>query len=399
MQINTFEEAENFLKKRRKYGVKPGLKRIKRMLPVKRNDLFVVHIAGTNGKGTVQAYIEKGLLDLDSELKVAKFTSPSLSGYLGHFYLNDKKVKKTDFVYALNQLLPKIKSLDAQGEHPTEFEIITALTLPLFNETADILLLEVGMGGRYDTTNALATDLPIITSISYDHTDYLGRELSDIASHKAGIIQSSLFAICGLVDSDLKVVIQSENSYKTKIYFVDEENKSLSSPSESNLEVALTAIKYIASKLNINYNSSVKNDLLKKLNQLVIPGRYEQIYSEPKILIDGAHNVASMEALVEYYGQTTKQMHLVISAFKDKDLEGMLKVVENQFKSIHLTTFEHERARTETDLNQFNYPLKLNYEEVLDEITLSESKNETYLFTGSVYFISLIRDYLKSKKE
>ena len=397
MLINSFSQAEAFLKTRRQYGIKPGLERIEKMLPTKNRSLFIVHIAGTNGKGTVQAYIERGLLELNKSLKVAKFTSPSLEGYLGYYYLNTRRIEESEFIYALNQLLPVIESLDSQGNHPTEFEIITALCLPLFNEKADVLLLEVGMGGRFDTTNALQTDLPIITSISHDHTDYLGQTLSEITWHKAGIIQAAPLVICGAVDPVSRKVIESQSSINTNPYFVDAINEEVSSPVESNLKVALAAIEYMASKLKIPFDQSIEKQILKKLSHLQIPGRKELIYRQPNIIIDGAHNMASMKALVTYYGENTKDINLIISAFKDKDLDGMLEVATPEFKSVHLTSFKHERARDKANLSQFNYPLHTNWQELIDKIMISNNNQAIYLFTGSVYFTSLVKEYIKLK--
>src|SRR5699024_10023209 len=193
------------------------MNRLLRLLGNPEKHIQAIHVAGTNGKGSTIQYIKKALLA--NEYRVGVFTSPSLSGLSGHLWCNNQEVDKREWIPIMNDIYPIIQRLDKQENHPTSFEIITAVAFVHFSKHVDIALIETGMGGRYDTTNCVQPILSIITNVSKDHTAFLGNNIEDIAYHKAGIIKKDTPVILGEIQSNILPTFQTEAAIKnTCIY-------------------------------------------------------------------------------------------------------------------------------------------------------------------------------------
>src|SRR5699024_5704352 len=191
MFIN-FQDIEEFMNSRRKFGIKPGLKRMNYLLDRLHHPeryFKSIHVAGTNGKGSTIQFMKKALMA--NGHRVGVFTSPSLSGLTGHIWCNGQKIETREWVSLMNDIYPIITELDKKGIHLTSFEIITAIVFVYFSKHVHIALIETGMGGRFDTTNCLDPIVTIITNVTRDHTRFLGKSLADIAYHKAGIIKQN----------------------------------------------------------------------------------------------------------------------------------------------------------------------------------------------------------------
>lgn len=430
IMFKTFEQVICFFSERKKFGIKPGLERIKSLLYLLNNPqdkVKAIHIAGTNGKGSTISFLKQALSH--NGYKIGIFTSPSLEGLTGHILNDDEKITKIDFIKLLNKIYPAIVQLDDDGNHPTEFEIITALAFSYFVNSVDIALIETGMGGKDDTTNCFQPMLSIITSIDKDHTAFLGNSLTEIATHKAGIIKHKTPIIIGKMEEEARsVVIQTATLNDAPIYEIGKEFtyelveqslshqvfkwnfgidkpircaiKMLGEHQVQNCSLALMG-------LNLLYKSGYlidKKNALDAIYKTIIPGRLEVINKDPTIILDGAHNPAGIKAFLKtvnkYFPHSEK--HLLFAAFKDKDVKYMLKLLDGEFSNIIVTSFNHDRAWAASQLAKnisgSNIIIENNWRNFISQIDL-KLKNEDvqYFITGSLHFIAEVRLYFENK--
>lgn len=421
MKIDNYKKAKMFFDSRGEYGIKPGLERMKQMLFATSysNKCKIIHITGTNGKGSTTAYIEAGLLT--TKKNIGTFTSPSLTGLTGHFTLNNEEMLKQEFVFYLNKLLPIIKKLDSVNNHPSEFEIITMIAILYFEDKADLAVIETGMGGLLDTTNVIKPIISVITSVSIDHQAFLGKTLREITKHKAGIIKEKVPVVLGKVsDESLQIVKQTAKKSHSELFQFGKEFK---------LEKLNGTYQFIQIKADITQSFMLKNkgvyqsenaslalqvflilkdfgivlnieEITHAIENLHISNRFEIINEYPRIIIDGAHNLASMQAFLKTVKQDKKsEKHLIISAFKDKPLKEMVDLAKNEFKTITVTTFNHKRAYTKKELNMLNLPgnIESDWTKLLEKIKKQNNKNITYYIVGSVHFTSIFKQAIINK--
>src|SRR5699024_8638115 len=220
-----FHEAEVFFNHRRNIGIKPGLERIKELLDRLGNperELNVIHIAGTNGKGSTIHFLNAALRENDYQTGI--FTSPSFTGLTGHILLNGEPIEVGEFIKILNVIYPAVIEMDHSDRAPTEFEILTALAFVFFSKNGEIILIETGMVRRFDTINVVQPLISNITNIAMDHTEYLGETLREIAFHKAGIIKNHAPVIIGSMEDDALQVIKNEALKNEVDYYILGEN-------------------------------------------------------------------------------------------------------------------------------------------------------------------------------
>src|SRR5699024_6204816 len=180
-----------------------------------------IHFAGTNGKGSTIEMVKSALVA--HEYRVGVFTSPSFIGIRGHFLINGMPIEKEKMVQLVNDLMPHIDALDAKEQHPTTFEILTVIAFMYFKDNTDIVLIETGMGGRYDTTNCFIPLISVITTIAHDHMEFLGSSIEEIASQKAGIIKEKRPLVLGNVSEAARNVILKEARVKSSFTYVYED--------------------------------------------------------------------------------------------------------------------------------------------------------------------------------
>lgn len=417
-------QVNEFFQNRRKFGIKPGLERINRLLSIQGNPqhrMKAIHVAGTNGKGSTIHFLKNALIA--NGYRVGVFTSPSLDGIRGHILDNDQPIDETIFIQLFNQLQQSIFELDNQEMHPSEFEIITVLSFMYFASTVDIALIEAGMGGRDDTTNCFIPILSIITNVDKDHMAYLGDSLEQIAYHKAGIIKQTVPVIVGDLHDESKIVIEKEaRLQKAPILELNKDFLYSDFEWEDNLQrfqwknqhnevfqvklqmqglhqiknasVALKALTMLLEKgMNIN-----KEKALKAIQATKVPGRFEKISEHPVVIIDGAHNLAGIQAFLETVSAIPNglEKQLIFAGFKDKDLEAMITSCIPYFESITLTSFDHPRAAKEIELlsltSESKVDIEPNWEVLLDRITTNQQR-KMFFVTGSLHFITMVRKY------
>lgn len=410
----------DFFEKRQQLGVQPGLDRIEALLEAldhPEQKFASIHIAGTNGKGSTAAFLQAALRA--NRYRVGTFTSPSLHGLTGFILINGEPISDDIFAELLYEINPIIQKMDQAGNAPSHFEIITALAFLYFSRNVDIAIVEAGMGGREDTTNVINPILSIITTISKDHTAFLGDTLEEIAEHKAGIIKPFTPIITGVEGEGLIPIINEANKKRAVLYRfgmdftikdvqIDEfewrnlasnyriKLRSIGLHQHHNASVVIQALKVLKNKFgHLDMRTSIE-----AIQKVTIPGRMEKIHDNPFVLIDGAHNEAGMKAFIKTVRAIypRRKVLVLFAAFKDKDVAAMQEQLADVFPNLYITSFNHPRAAALED-----YPFQDNGEQVEDWQAWIKDKLETatapILITGSLHFIDLIRSFVKSLKE
>lgn len=361
-----------------------------------------IHITGTNGKGSTANYIYN--IYRKAGYKVGLYTSPYLDDVTEMVSVNGEHV-------SFETYLKKFESLKADFEkyNLSSFEMQTVIAFDLFKEAnLDLVIVEVGMGGYIDATNVITPLLSIITSISLEHTSYLGGTTSEIAYNKAGIIKPNVPVLLGKMDEfALYAIRETAKKINAPVHIVNEyyneqiidgaacfnsqnlKNVRLSVPvlyQVKNACLAIDAVKLLNEKLPVD-DETIKAGL----QDAVLPCRFE--YIDKNILVDGAHNPEAMQDFVNSLRvATNKPIHAIFASFRDKNFSQMLNILDTITTDITITTFDHKRAKTEDEYFLFlsTYKFEGDYLKKIKEL------KETYpddliVITGSLYFAGLVK--------
>ena len=411
-----------------------GLERMVKLLALRGNPhlkLKVIHIGGTNGKGSTIAFLKNMLKKMG--LRVGVFSSPYLIHYTDQIAIDEESIPEA----RLETLMVDYRSLlegeyvhDLQGT--TEFEIITAIAYDYFaSEQVDVAIMEVGMGGLLDSTNVCQPILTGITTIGLDHVALLGDSLEAIAEQKAGIIKQGVPLVTGNIVPEALAVINQIAEAKEAPRLVYGEDYQVShqesiitgevfdyssSVRQGRFQTGLLGLHQIenagmALALLDRYceesgRELPENDLLTQaLEETSWPGRFEVVCREPLMILDGAHNPHAIKALVETLQERFADYHkkILFTCIKTKALEDMLDLLGTlPDTELTLTHFDDGRATDEEVLKKVAYSRNLNYkswQEFLDQkITENEEKKTVRIVMGSLYFLSQVRAYLMERK-
>lgn len=329
-----------------------GLSRVKELLArlgEPQNALRIVHVAGTNGKGSAIAMMAAILSS--AGYKAGVYTSPQIAQFRENIAINSEYISGDDFARAAARVKSACEQiLLSGGQHPTEFEVVTAIAFLYFAKSkCDVVLLEVGLGGRLDATNVIERPVAsVLTSISLDHMDKLGSDLAQIASEKCGIIKRECPIISYYKQEDevWRVIRRAADEkfaplyispkpdiLKTSLagtYFDVGEHKNLFTPllglhQTANASVALTVLSVLSGEGFKISESNIKEGLSK----VCWAGRFELLLKNPAFVIDGAHNFAGIEAfragLLEYFGE--RPLVFIMGMLSDKEYERSLKLI------------------------------------------------------------------------
>ncbi len=423
-----YAEAIEYIHSTYRFGSKLGLENITRLMNKLGNpqdNLNIIHVAGTNGKGSISAIIQSILTE--SGYSTGFFISPYLERFTERIQIDNKEISKKDLAEITSDVKKAVEEVIEEGfNHPTEFEIVTAMGfLYFFRKNVDFLVLEVGLGGRFDATNVIKNSLiSIIASISLEHTEYLGDTVEKIAFEKAGIIkknnnvviypqkesiieviknqaQNKGSAVYFPNSDNLKVKNSGKLAYKSELFYIkDFDFKFYGKHQLINLLVAIKAIEILKIK---NFNISNKS-LKKGLEKACMPGRFEIIQHNPDIIIDVAHNKDSIDAFTDTISPLLddKDLVLFIGMLNDKKPENINSKLLAASKEIYTLTPKSDRAITSINLkNLLEKNLKTNkitaldsYEEAV-KIAKSKDINSVSAFIGSFYMVGEIRTLLK----
>lgn len=416
-----FDEIQTFFDSRSSLGIKPGLERMTLLLERLGNPqqkIRGVHVAGTNGKGSTLNYVAVALQT--NGFEIGMFTSPSLSGLNGHILHNGKPISEQTFGELLCLAYPSIVELDGMDMAPTEFEIVTAMAFMYFSRHTDIALIEAGMGGRGDTTNCFLPDVTIITNVSMDHRRFLGNTIEEIAYQKAGIIKPGIPVVTGLLHRAANPAIEREAyDNNAELYQLGRDfschpngekgflwkygnrqyNVSIGMEGQHQVENASLAVMALIKLMDTGFDISI--DLaIQSLAGAFLPGRFERLSENPLIVIDGAHNPDGIQAFVQTANSSVpaEEGHVIFAAFKDKDIEQMLNILQGNFQRISLVEFDHPRAARASDYRRYALPPEAeiagDWTEVIDSL---KETDDVHYITGSLHFMMLVRERLKEK--
>lgn len=422
----TFDEALEFIRNTKKFGIKPGLHNILKLLELMgdpHKKLKYVHIAGTNGKGSTAAFINSILIE--SGYKTGIFTSPYIQRMTEQIKINNTEIEKYQFAKLTEFVKGKIEiMLEHGGCHPTEFEIITAIAFQYFYEqVCDIVILEVGLGGRIDSTNVIETpDLGIIAAISYDHINILGNTIQEIALEKSGIIKHKEDIVTYLnspyVTKIIEKVCEEKNAklYNTdfssiKVMKQDIKGQAFNYKKYKTLEISLlgehqvknAAVSVNAAEVLKNKGYNITEETIRKgLLKARWPGRLEVLKKDPVLIIDGAHNVEGVKALKKSLDLLFpgKKLTFIIGVLSDKDYQSMLAHILPGCEKLFTVTPNNSRALPAADLavvaKKYCKNIKIcNTVETAMKKSLAEtSKDDVICAFGSLYYIGEIRNIL-----
>lgn len=366
--------------------------------------LKTVHIAGTNGKGSTTDYLRSILQT--SGYRVGTFTSPHLEVHNDRIRINNQFISDDDLLHYGNQFHDLIEENEL-----SMFEIDTLIAIYYFIENkVDIALFEVGLGGRLDATNIVYPLVSLITSIGYDHMDILGHTLEEISFEKAGIIkpniplitaedkENCLFvfkSVCEERHSELSRIhqptkVQVNQSITFTYRGLDITLNTLAFYQIKNSSLAIECALYLRECGYLIRDESIVNGL--KNTQW--KGRFETISTKPYVIIDGAHNMHGIDALVESTKLCKKPLVIVFSALKDKETEKMIHGLVEIADEVIVTEFEFYRAAPLELLSLNNQVTAIRNPHDAIEYALKKSIDGTCLITGSLYFISEVRQVL-----
>lgn len=378
-----YENAIKTLTSQGKFYINLGLERISAILEILGNpqdSLQYFHVAGTNGKGSVCAILASVLQEYGK--KTGLYTSPHIFEYTERIKINGEDISKEDFAYYVTNIC---EIADKNQIHLTEFEILTAAAFKYFaDNNVDVVILETGLGGRFDATNVIKKNLcAIITHIDLDHTERLGNTKDKIAFEKAGIIKPN----CPVVTSEgyeaIKDAADAQNSLLLfTAPFADTTNLSLKGTyQQENLALALTALKLVFPEIP----QSIVDEGLKKVKH---PCRF-QVIEDKNLIIDGAHNpngITGLRESLDYY-YPDKYRRFVFGCLRNKDYKKMMEILFEQGDEIYFYHFNNKNSCTVEELQTAcQFPSK----EFKSLTELPQKENTMTIVCGSFYMLQEI---------
>ena len=419
------QEVVEWISEQLRFGIRPGLERMEVALCRLNNPhlkMKTIHIAGTNGKGSTVTYLRSVLQD--AGYQVGTFTSPYIETFHERISLNGVPISDDDLAWCANVIKPIVEEINQTEIGPfTEFEIITLLSFIYFkHHQVDIVIYEVGLGGRFDATNVISPIVCGITNIGHDHEAILGDTLVKIAHEKLGIVKDGipLFTTEESVEvlTEFKDVTLKRHSILTKalevytptnIHFTEqgmvfdwpglpEVNLLMKGKHQiKNATLAYAILQYLKQKRIFNISDV---NIYRGMRQAFWKGRFEVIHNHPAIILDGAHNLEGMTQLCE----TVKMLYpnkrhlFVVSILKDKDYKAMLDVLDEVADYVYFTTFNYPRAQSAKAqyeaFNRLNSTYSEDFNLLIDQLLDELEEDDCVIITGSLYFISEIRKTL-----
>lgn len=381
-------------------------------MDILQENINIIHVAGTNGKGSICVYITEILTKLG--YKVGTFISPHLIKINERILINKRQISDDEFADSCNNIMQLSDNMSGLGYcHPTYFEFLYYMAMDVFKRLkCDYVILETGLGGRLDATNSIITPkLCVLTSISMDHMQYLGDTIDKIAFEKAGIIKPGITVVLDVMhtssDDVVRAVANRLGSKLVESDFLknnDGRYDNLVAPyMRQNAYLAETAVKQLGIELA---DSTFIMEAIKKVHWA---GRMDEV--QPDIFIDGAHNEdgikAWSEAVTEICEKRNKKPIILISVVSDKDIESMAIAIAHGIKpeKIYICSIATKRALSEDIIfNEMKTHLNCEIIYGTDAINTfkqakSELKDQQILFcTGSLYLVGELLSFIRGKK-
>lgn len=433
-EIKTVADALNFIHGRTQFKKIPTLKRMRAFLKALGNPqkgLTYLHVTGTNGKGSVVAMTRQMLVE--QGLTVGTFTSPFITKFNERIELNGQPISDADLVKYTQRVARVVDQLDRTlpTGGPTEFEIDTAIMFSYFADVQpDLVILEVGIGGLYDSTNVIEDPVATaIVTVGYDHMKVLGNTLAEIAQQKAGIIKEGRPMVVGQLPAEaLQVIKQTAQEKHAQLYQagVDFQVKKTNGHAfrsqinydglqlhhlkarlglggdyqVANAGVAITLVQLYCQQAGLRIDHQA---LVQALADTHWPGRLEVMNDEPLVILDGAHNLPGIQALCHTIRDdfADRDVYLLVAILADKQYDLMLGELAS-LPNVHITVTNFAGPgpkRPSADLGAIvkemktRYPMQVadNWQVAFGQLARSMSSDDVLLVTGSLYFISDVR--------
>jgi len=415
-------DSLHWIHERTKFGIKPGVKRMKWMLDKLGNPeekIQAVHVVGTNGKGSTVSYLREALVANNYE--IGTFTSPFIVTFNERISINGTPITDDELVELVQIVKPISERLESETDlgPATEFEIITLMMFVYFGTVhpVDFVIIEAGLGALNDSTNVFQPIMTVLTSIGLDHTNILGDTYMDIAREKAGVIKPSVPLVYAIkpkdalhfvrevveknynkgleLDRDFHVLSDdTEFTYRYGSYELENiQLKMIGQHQHENAALAITTLieMYQRGMIQLNFNT-----MIDAIEHTTWSGRIEKVQEEPLILIDGAHNKESIDALVDTLKQyySDKKIDVLFAAIDGKPIGKMMNSIEEIANRFYVTTFDFPKALPIDAV--YDYLEHHHIEKVQDYPQFIEQYDgELLVVTGSLYFISEVRKLFK----
>lgn len=415
-------DSLHWIHERTKFGIKPGVKRMKWMLDKLGNPeekIQAVHVVGTNGKGSTVSYLREALVA--NKYKIGTFTSPFIVTFNERISINGTPITDDELVELVQIVKPISERLESETDlgPATEFEIITLMMFVYFGTVhpVDFVIIEAGLGALNDSTNVFQPIMTVLTSIGLDHTNILGDTYMDIAREKAGVIKPSVPLVYAIkpkdalhfvrevveknynkgleLDRDFHVLSDdTEFTYRYGSYELENiQLKMIGQHQHENAALAITTLieMYQRGMIQLNFNT-----MIEAIEHTTWSGRIEKVQEQPLILIDGAHNKESIDALVDTLKQyySDKKIDVLFAAIDGKPIGKMMNSIEEITNRFYVTTFDFPKALPIDAV--YDYLEHRHIEKVQDYPQFIEKYDgELLVVTGSLYFISEVRKLFK----
>lgn len=436
-----YQEAINYIENTAQFGMKLGLERTEKILELlgdPHKKVKMIHIAGTNGKGSTTAMVSRVLME--AGYKVGTYISPYIEEFEERIQINNENIPKEDLVHIITEVSKAIDEVIALGyQNPTQFEIITCAAFLYYHmKKVDYAVIEVGLGGRLDSTNVITPILSIITSISLDHVAILGDTLDKIAFEKAGIIKEGIPTVLFPQQPEAELAIEKVATEKKsllikvdndKARFIDSYEVEVNGEKKViqkveiktlrenyNLELALlgkhqifnaTVAVYACEKL-IDLGAKIsKENIANGMKTVKWPGRLEIMKTDPRVVIDGAHNIDGISKLTESIDMYFKydNLILILGILADKQVREMIETIVPKASRVIAVTPNSERAELAEDLKVEIKNLGVvceaveDYREAYEKALSYCTEKDLLLISGSLYMIGDMRRIIRLHKK
>ncbi|MCM1081842.1 MAG: bifunctional folylpolyglutamate synthase/dihydrofolate synthase [Clostridium sp.] len=422
-----FTEAMQYIEEKNKLGQRPGLERIKellRRLGNPQDKVKCLHIAGTNGKGSIFAFLQDVLTE--AGCRVGRYISPTIFHYLERFWIDGSYVDEAAFAKALTKVAKQAEEMEQDGYmSPTAFEIETAVAFCLFLEArVEFALVECGMGGLMDGTNVISNPyMTVMAQISRDHMQFLGDTLSEIAYQKAGIIKENGICVCAPQTDEANAVIKktceekntrlcyvnlpditvvdtgidgSHFLYKGKEYFISMPGEFQIINAAVAIEAAMQIGNIIEADETIGREVVIKPDIIRKaIADTKWLGRFTVVRKKPYVIVDGAHNEAAWmslkNSLHKYF--TNHKFIYIIGVLRDKEYHKMVDIMYDTMKYAVTVTPDNARGLENTVLSELitakgvETVTAANQKDAMEKALAKAAEDDVIVVCGSLSFI------------
>lgn len=418
--LSRYQESIDYLFGLQKYGIKFGLNCTENLLSRLGNPhhrLRCIHIAGTNGKGSTAAMLS-GILKQHG-LRVGLYTSPHLVRFTERFRINDDEVSPERIL----EIYGRVRRVVDDAEPPTYFEIVTAMAFQYFaEEEVDWAIVEVGMGGRLDATNVIRPEVSVITNVSFDHEEYLGKTLAAIAREKAGIIKHKIPVVTGVRQPLVQAILKATClRLETPLFrlgkdfrvrrnadgfmryhglrrrFPSLELNLVGWHQFCNAALAVATLEVLEKEGALSLHPAVIQEGLLQVNW---PARLEILQEKPLIVLDGAHNPQGAECLRDALRQSypKRRLHLVLGIMADKNIRGILRRLLPRAETAIFTQPKYARRADPETLRRLATPYIQKHYVIPDPgsaIQMARSlaaSEDVICITGSLYFAGEVKE-------